>query len=120
MYLLTTSDKTNERTRSPHSVLVSCPNWYKAPRNLRNLFISVDASARIGVAACGVDAADDCCGGVIDPPFWIGDVHPFVARCSDKLVCFAFGEMGDRGATARILSGESGVRPMKHETTNKY
>lgn len=67
---LTTNDKINDRTRSPHSLLVSCPNWYRAPRNLRNLVNSLDVSVkRIGVTACGVDAADDVCGGVVDPPF---------------------------------------------------
>lgn len=67
----------------------------------------------MGVAACGVDDADDVCGGVVDPPFWIGDVLPLVARCSAKFVYCNFGEIGDRGATARTLSGESGVRPEK-------
>lgn len=113
-FSLTTSDRINDRTRSPHSLLVSCPNWYRAPRNLRNLANSLDVSvSRIGVAACGVDAADDVCGGVVDPPFWMGDVLPFAtARCNAKLVVYcAFGDMGDRGATARTLSGESGVRP---------
>lgn len=109
---LTTSDKMSERTRSPHSLLVSCPNWYNAPRNLRILLNSLDVSDnKIGVAACGVDAADDVCGGVVDPPFWIGDVLPLAVRCNAKVVYWAFGEIGDRGATARTLSGESGVRP---------
>lgn len=119
MNQLTTSDKMSERTRSPHSVLVSCPNWYRAPKNLRNLLSSLDGSVCwIGVADCGVDAADDVCGG--DPPFWIGDVLPLAVRCSAKFVYCTFGEMGDRGATARTLSGDSGVRPRnwRKKTTN--
>lgn len=66
------------------------------------------------MTACGIDAADDVCGGVVDPPFCIGDVLPFAtARCNAKLVVYcAFGDIGDRGATARTLSGESGVRPI--------
>lgn len=80
-------------------MLVSCPNWYRAPKNLRNLLSSLDGSeCKIGVAACGVDAADDVCGGVVDPPF--GDVQPLVVRCNAKLVYCTFGEIGDRGATA--------------------
>lgn len=119
MHQLTTNDKINDRTRSPHSLLVSCPNWYNVPRNLRNLVNSLDVSVRrIGVEACGVDAADDdVCGGdvlPVIPPFCIGDVLPFAtARCNAKLVVYwAFGDIGDRGATARTLSGDSGVRPM--------
>lgn len=112
-FLLTTSDKINDRTRSPHSLLVSWPNWYNAPKNFRNLLNSLDGSgSKIGVDACGMDAADDVWGGVVDPPFWIGDVLPFVVRCNGKLVYCTFGEIGDRGATARTLSGESGVRPV--------
>lgn len=58
--------------------------------------------------------ADDGCGGVCEPAFWIGDMLPlelpFELRCNVKLVCCVLGEMGDLGATVRTLSGESGVR----------
>lgn len=73
---------------------------------------------KIGVAAWGVDAADDVCGGVVDPPFCMGDVLPLTVRCNVKLVYCVFGEIGDRGATARTLFGESGVRPA--QSPKKY
>lgn len=75
---------------------------------------------KIGVTACGVDAADDVCGGVVDPPFCMGDVLPFVVLCNAKLVYWAFGEIGDRGATARTLSGEPKHRMETQTITGKY
>lgn len=84
-----------------------------------NLLNSFDESDnKFGVAVCGVDA-DDVCGGVVEPPFWIGDVLPFVLRCNAKLLWCDFGEIGDRGATARKLSGESGDDRLCNSLSNK-
>lgn len=50
------------------------------------LLSSFDVSGnKFGVTVCGVDAVD-VCGGVVEPPFCIGDVLPFVLRCNVKLL----------------------------------
>lgn len=61
---LTANDSTSERTRSPMSTLVSCPNCTSAPRKRRILTsLAVSCCAAAAAAAAEVMAG----GGVIDP-----------------------------------------------------
>lgn len=131
-FQITANDKMSARTLSPMSGLVSWPNCTSAPRNRLTFVNALDGSCSIdGVVACGVAAAE--AGGGVEEPIYIHDTLFHLSTLSNgnfrnclpltmgeelplrldlwdcNVLWWCGGDMGDFGATALALSGESGV-----------
>lgn len=108
--MLTANDKTSERRRSPTSGFVSCPNCTKAPRNLlifnRRWLSCTDDVVLARMAVVEDGGGVSLLGG--DELLWRLTLElRFVV--AGIIGWIWWGEMGERGATTRAPSGESGV-----------